>query len=74
MRGHLYSENEFGLRRSPTDIDPVEGELEEQLDKERFMFLTVDELEFEAYLGSSLLGSSLLYCTIYYDLRLRIII
>ena len=28
-----------------------EAKLEEELDKERFMFLTVDELEFEAYLG-----------------------
>lgn len=51
VRGHLYSESEFGLRKNDTDVDIVEAKLEEELDKERFMFLTVDELEFEAYLG-----------------------
>ena len=51
VRGHLYSESEFGLRKNDTDVDVEEAKLEEELDKERFMFLTVDELEFEAYLG-----------------------
>ncbi|XP_063695191.1 splicing factor, suppressor of white-apricot homolog [Bolinopsis microptera] len=50
VRGHLYSESEFGLRKNDTDVDIEEAKLEEELDKERFMFLTVDELEFEAYL------------------------
>ena len=53
VRGHLYSESEFGLRKNDTDVDIEEAKLEEELDKERFMFLTVDELEFEAYLGKS---------------------
>ena len=42
------------MRKNDTDVDVVEAKLEEELDKERFMFLTVDELEFEAYLGKIL--------------------
>ena len=37
--------------KSPTNVDEFEEEIKEELDKERYMFLTVDELEFEAYLG-----------------------
>lgn len=53
MRGHLYAESDFALRKNETDVDETEAKLEQELDKERFMFLTVDELEFEAYLGMS---------------------
>ena len=37
--------------KSPTDVDEFEEKIKDELDKERYMFLTVDELEFEAYLG-----------------------
>ena len=51
VRGHLYSEADFGLRKNDTDVDITEHKLAVELDKERYMFLTIDELEFEAYLG-----------------------
>ena len=51
VRGHLYSEADFGLRKNESDVDQEEERLRESLDRERYMFLTIDELEFEAYLG-----------------------
>ena len=68
VRGHLYSESEFGLRKNDTDVDVVEAKLEEELDKERFMFLTVDELEFEAYLGKTSFFVILTICLQYLSL------
>ena len=50
VRGHLYAESEFGLKKEGEESDD-----EEEIDKERYLFLSVDELEFEAYLGKSLL-------------------